>query len=162
MKYLDDDIKLFGRVVSSAQDGVIASAEQVKDYTWDDNKGEFQNKINELLISEIDKFKNNASLSEEDKAFIQYLMTITDSHSIIVSQNVVGSVTTTPDDVVIGECIRGKSGDFEYDDITIPSATKEHSGVMSADDKIKLDSLTDNFQFLSIEDSVINEAFSKN
>lgn len=160
MKYLDDDIKLFGRVVSSAQDGVIASAEQIKDYTWDDNKGAFQDKINDLLISEINKLKNNPSLSDEDKSFIQWLRTITDSHSIIVSQNIVGSVTATPDDVTIGECIRGNNGDFEYDDITIPSATKEQSGVMSADDKIKLDSLIDNFQFLSIENSTINKMFS--
>ena len=55
MKYLEDDIKFFSRVVTGSQDGVIASAEQIKDYDW--KGGEFQNNINNQLYQEIAKLK---------------------------------------------------------------------------------------------------------
>lgn len=55
MKYLEDDIKFFSRVVSCSQDGVVASAEQIKDYNW--KGGEFQNNINNQLLQEIAKIK---------------------------------------------------------------------------------------------------------
>lgn len=48
MEYTNNDIKFFGRVVSAAKDGIVASAEQVKDYAWGDN-GAFQSDINKQL-----------------------------------------------------------------------------------------------------------------
>lgn len=48
MEYTNNDIKFFGRVVSAAKDGIVASAEQVKDYSWGDN-GAFQSDINKQL-----------------------------------------------------------------------------------------------------------------
>lgn len=57
MKYLDDDIKFFSRVVSGSESGVVASAEQIMDYAWNGNTGAFQTYINTYLKSEIDTLK---------------------------------------------------------------------------------------------------------
>lgn len=57
MKYLEDDIKFFSRVVSASESGVIASAEQIKDYTWNNQEGAFQSYINEYFKSQIDGFE---------------------------------------------------------------------------------------------------------
>lgn len=54
MNYLEDDIKFFSRLVSGSQSGVIASAEQVKDYNWNQGAGAFQNVINNYLKEQID------------------------------------------------------------------------------------------------------------
>lgn len=54
MNYLEDDIKFFSRLVNGSQSGVIASAEQVKDYNWNQGAGAFQNVINNYLKEQLD------------------------------------------------------------------------------------------------------------
>ena len=74
MNYLEDDIKFFSRLVNGSQSGVIASAEQVKDYNWNQGAGAFQNVINNYLKEQIDL--KNETISAEDREVLNYLKLI--------------------------------------------------------------------------------------
>lgn len=53
MEFNDNDVKVFGRVVSIAIDNKVASSEQVYDDTFED--GMFQSEINKKLVQKIDE-----------------------------------------------------------------------------------------------------------
>lgn len=53
MEFNDNDVKVFGRVVSIAVDNKVASSEQVYDDTFED--GMFQSEINKKLVQKIDE-----------------------------------------------------------------------------------------------------------
>lgn len=53
MEIKENDVKVFGRVVSVAIDNKVASSEQVYDDTFED--GMFQSEINKKLVQKIDE-----------------------------------------------------------------------------------------------------------
>lgn len=53
MEFNDNDVKVFGRVVSIATDNKVASSEQIYDDTFED--GMFQSEINKKLVQKIDE-----------------------------------------------------------------------------------------------------------
>lgn len=53
MEIKENDVKVFGRVVSIAIDNKVASSEQVYDDTFED--GMFQSEINKKLVQKIDE-----------------------------------------------------------------------------------------------------------
>lgn len=53
MEIKENDVKVFGRVVSIAVDNKVASSEQVYDDTFED--GMFQSEINKKLVQKIDE-----------------------------------------------------------------------------------------------------------
>lgn len=53
MESKENDVKVFGRVVSVAIDNKVASSEQVYDDTFED--GMFQSEINKKLVQKIDE-----------------------------------------------------------------------------------------------------------
>lgn len=53
MEFNDNDVKVFGRVVSIATDKKVASSEQIYDDTFED--GMFQSEINKKLLQKINE-----------------------------------------------------------------------------------------------------------
>lgn len=53
MEFNDNDVKVFGRVVSIAIDKKVASSEQIYDDTFED--GMFQSEINKKLLQKINE-----------------------------------------------------------------------------------------------------------
>lgn len=53
MEFNDNDVKVFGRVVSIASEGKIADTQQIYDSTFED--GMFQSEINKKLVQKIDE-----------------------------------------------------------------------------------------------------------
>lgn len=53
MEIKENDVKVFGKVVSIAIDNKVASSEQVYDDTFED--GMFQSEINKKLVQKIDE-----------------------------------------------------------------------------------------------------------
>lgn len=60
MEIKENDVKVFGRVVSIASEGKIASSEQVYDDTFED--GMFQSEINKKLVQKIDEISISGSI----------------------------------------------------------------------------------------------------
>lgn len=53
MEFNDNDVKVFGRVISIAIDKKVASSEQIYDDTFED--GMFQSEINKKLLQKINE-----------------------------------------------------------------------------------------------------------
>lgn len=136
MNYLEDDIKFFSRLVNGSQSGVIASAEQVKDYDWNQGAGAFQNVINSYLKEQIDL--KNESISAEDREVLNYLKLI--KNGLVTNEQ--GVLNYSENSVQIGTSNGGNSQNPTKTAIFITGANSEHAGLMTAQDKRKLDALS--------------------
>lgn len=136
MNYLEDDIKFFSRLVNGSQSGVIASAEQVKDYDWNQGAGAFQNVINSYLKEQIDL--KNESISAEDREVLNYLKLI--KNGLVTNEQ--GVLNYSENSVQIGTSNGGNSQNPTKTAIFITGANSEHAGLMTAQDKRKLDTLS--------------------
>lgn len=136
MNYLEDDIKFFSRLVNGSQPGVIASAEQVKDYNWNHGTGAFQNVINNYLKEQIDL--KNETISEEDREVLNYLKLI--KNGLVTNEQ--GILNYSENSVEIGTSNGGNSQNPTKTAVIITGANSEHAGLMTAQDKRKLDTLS--------------------
>lgn len=136
MNYLEDDIKFFSRLVNGSQSGVIASAEQVKDYNWNQGAGAFQNVINNYLKEQIDL--KNESISAEDREVLNYLKLI--KNGLVTNEQ--GVLNYSENSVEIGTSNGGNSQNPTKIAVIITGANSEHAGLMTAQDKRKLDTLS--------------------
>ena len=136
MNYLEDDIKFFSRLVNGSQYGVIASAEQVKDYNWNRGAGAFQNVINNYLKEQIDL--KNETISAEDREVLNYLKLI--KNGLVTNEQ--GILSYSENSVEIGTSNGGNSQNPTKTAVIIAGANSEHAGLMTAQDKRKLDTLS--------------------
>lgn len=136
MNYLEDDIKFFSRLVNGSQSGVIASAEQVKDYNWNQGAGAFQNVINNYLKEQIDL--KNETISAEDREVLNYLKLI--KNGLVTNEQ--GILNYSENSVEIGTSNGGNSQNPTKTAVIITGANSEHAGLMTAQDKRKLDTLS--------------------
>lgn len=136
MNYLEDDIKFFSRLVNGNQSGVIASAEQVKDYNWNQGAGAFQNVINNYLKEQIDL--KNETISAEDREVLNYLKLI--KNGLVTNEQ--GILNYSKNSVEIGTSNGGNSQNPTKKTVIITGANSEHAGLMTAQDKRKLDTLS--------------------
>ena len=136
MNYLEDDIKFFSRLVNGSQSGVIASAEQVKDYNWNQGAGAFQNVINNYLKEQIDL--KNETISAEDREVLNYLKLI--KNGLVTNEQ--GILSYSENSVEIGTSNGGNSQNPTKTAVIITGANSEHAGLMTAQDKRKLDTLS--------------------
>lgn len=136
MNYLEDDIKFFSRLVNGSQSGVIASAEQVKDYNWNRGTGAFQNVINNYLKEQIDL--KNETISAEDREVLNYLKLI--KNGLVTNEQ--GILSYSENSVEIGTSNSGNSQNPTKTAVIITGANSEHAGLMTAQDKRKLDTLS--------------------
>lgn len=136
MNYLEDDIKFFSRLVNGNQSGVIASAEQVKDYNWNQGAGAFQNVINNYLKEQIDL--KNETISTEDREVLNYLKLI--KNGLVTNEQ--GVLNYSENSVEIGTSNGGNSQNLTKTAVIITGANSEHAGLMTAQDKRKLDTLS--------------------
>lgn len=136
MNYLEDDIKFFSRLVNGSQSGVIASAEQVKDYGWNQGAGAFQNVINNYLKEQIDL--KNETISAEDREVLNYLKLI--KNGLVTNEQ--GVLNYSENSVEIGTSNGGNSQNPTKTAVIITGANSEHAGLMTAQDKRKLDTLS--------------------
>lgn len=136
MNYLEDDIKFFSRLVNGNQSGVIASAEQVKDYNWNQGAGAFQNVINNYLKEQIDL--KNETISAEDREVLNYLKLI--KNGLVTNEQ--GILNYSENSVEIGTSNGGNSQNPTKTAVIITGADSEHAGLMTAQDKRKLDTLS--------------------
>lgn len=136
MNYLEDDIKFFSRLVNGNQSGVIASAEQVKDYNWNHGTGAFQNVINNYLKEQIDL--KNETISAEDREVLNYLKLI--KNGLVTNEQ--GVLSYSENSVEIGTSNSGNSQNPTKTAVIITGANSEHAGLMTAQDKRKLDTLS--------------------
>lgn len=136
MNYLEDDIKFFSRLVNGSQSGVIASAEQVKDYDWNQGAGAFQNVINNYLKEQIDL--KNETISSEDREVLNYLKLI--KNGLVTNEQ--GILNYSENSVEIGTSNSGNSQNPTKTAVIITGANSEHAGLMTAQDKRKLDTLS--------------------
>lgn len=136
MNYLEDDIKFFSRLVNGSQYGVIASAEQVKDYNWNQGAGAFQNVINNYLKEQIDL--KNETISTEDREVLNYLKLI--KNGLVTNEQ--GILNYSENSVEIGTSNSGNSQNPTKTAVIITGANSEHAGLMTAQDKRKLDTLS--------------------
>lgn len=136
MNYLEDDIKFFSRLVNGSQSGVIASAEQVKDYNWNQGTGAFQNVINNYLKEQIDL--KNETISAEDREVLNYLKLI--KNGLVTNER--GILSYSENSVEIGTSNGGNSQNPTKTAVIITGANSEHAGLMTAQDKRKLDTLS--------------------
>lgn len=136
MNYLEDDIKFFSRLVNGSQSGVIASAEQVKDYNWNQGAGAFQNVINNYLKEQIDL--KNETISTEDREVLNYLKLI--KNGLVTNEQ--GILNYSENSVEIGTSNSGNSQNPTKTAVIITGANSEHAGLMTAQDKRKLDTLS--------------------
>lgn len=136
MNYLEDDIKFFSRLVNGSQSGVIASAEQVKDYNWNHGAGAFQNVINNYLKEQIDL--KNETISAEDREVLNYLKLI--KNGLVTNEQ--GILNYSENSVEIGTSNGGNSQNPTKTAVIITGADSEHAGLMTAQDKRKLDTLS--------------------
>lgn len=136
MNYLEDDIKFFSRLVNGNQSGVIASAEQVKDYNWNQGAGAFQNVINNYLKEQIDL--KNETISTEDREVLNYLKLI--KNGLVTNEQ--GILNYSENSVEIGTSNGGNSQNPTKTAVIITGANSEHAGLMTAQDKRKLDTLS--------------------
>ena len=136
MNYLEDDIKFFSRLVNGSQSGVIASAEQVKDYNWNQGAGAFQNVINNYLKEQIDL--KNETISTEDREVLNYLKLI--KNGLVTNEQ--GILSYSENSVEIGTSNGGNSQNPTKTAVIIAGANSEHAGLMTAQDKRKLDTLS--------------------
>ena len=136
MNYLEDDIKFFSRLVNGSQSGVIASAEQVKDYNWNQGAGAFQNVINNYLKEQIDL--KNETISAEDREVLNYLKLI--KNGLVTNEQ--GILNYSENSVEIGTSNGGNSQNPTKTAVIITGADSEHAGLMTAQDKRKLDTLS--------------------
>lgn len=136
MNYLEDDIKFFSRLVNGSQSGVIASAEQVKDYGWNQGAGAFQNVINNYLKEQIDL--KNETISTEDREVLNYLKLI--NNGLVTNEQ--GILNYSENSVEIGTSNGGNSQNPTKTAVIIAGANSEHAGLMTAQDKRKLDTLS--------------------
>ena len=136
MNYLEDDIKFFSRLVNGSQSGVIASAEQVKDYNWNQGAGAFQNVINNYLKEQIDL--KNETISAEDREVLNYLKLI--KNGLVTNEQ--GVLNYSENSVEIGTSNGGNSQNPTKTAVIIEGANSEHAGLMTAQDKRKLDTLS--------------------
>ena len=136
MNYLEDDIKFFSRLVNGSQSGVIASAEQVKDYNWNRGAGAFQNVINNYLKEQIDL--KNETISAEDREVLNYLKLI--KNGLVTNEQ--GILSYSENSVEIGTSNGGNSQNPTKTAVIIAGANSEHAGLMTAQDKRKLDTLS--------------------
>ena len=136
MNYLEDDIKFFSRLVNGSQSGVIASAEQVKDYNWNQGAGAFQNVINNYLKEQIDL--KNETISAEDREVLNYLKLI--KNGLVTNEQ--GILNYSENSVEIGTSNGGNSQNPTKTAVIIEGANSEHAGLMTAQDKRKLDTLS--------------------
>lgn len=136
MNYLEDDIKFFSRLVNGSQSGVIASAEQVKDYNWNQGAGAFQNVINNYLKEQIDL--KNETISAEDREVLNYLKLI--KNGLVTNEQ--GILNYSENSVEIGTSNGGNSQNPTKTAVIITGADSEHAGLMTAQDKRKLDALS--------------------
>ena len=136
MNYLEDDIKFFSRLVNGSQSGVIASAEQVKDYNWNQGAGAFQNVINNYLKEQIDL--KNETISAEDREVLNYLKLI--KNGLVTNEQ--GILSYSENSVEIGTSNGGNSQNPTKTAVIIAGANSEHAGLMTAQDKRKLDTLS--------------------
>lgn len=136
MNYLEDDIKFFSRLVNGSQSGVIASAEQVKDYNWNQGAGAFQNVINNYLKEQIDL--KNETISTEDREVLNYLKLI--KNGLVTNEQ--GILNYSENSVEIGTSNGGNSQNPTKTAVIITGANSEHAGLMTAQDKRKLDTLS--------------------
>lgn len=136
MNYLEDDIKFFSRLVNGSQSGVIASAEQVKDYNWNQGAGAFQNVINNYLKEQIDL--KNETISVEDREVLNYLKLI--KNGLVTNEQ--GILSYSENSVEIGTSNGGNSQNPTKTAVIITGANSEHAGLMTAQDKRKLDTLS--------------------
>lgn len=136
MNYLEDDIKFFSRLVNGSQSGVIASAEQVKDYNWNRGTGAFQNVINNYLKEQIDL--KNETISTEDREVLNYLKLI--KNGLVTNEQ--GILNYSENSVEIGTSNSGNSQNPTKTAVIITGANSEHAGLMTAQDKRKLDTLS--------------------
>lgn len=136
MNYLEDDIKFFSRLVNGSQSGVIASAEQVKDYNWNHGAGAFQNVINNYLKEQIDL--KNETISAEDREVLNYLKLI--KNGLVTNEQ--GILSYSENSVEIGTSNGGNSQNPTKTAVIITGANSEHAGLMTAQDKRKLDALS--------------------
>ncbi len=136
MNYLEDDIKFFSRIVNGSQSGVIASAEQVKDYDWNQGAGAFQNVINNYLKEQIDL--KNETISAEDREVLNYLKLI--KNGLVTNEQ--GVLNYSENSVEIGTSNGGNSQNPTKTAVIITGANSEHAGLMTAQDKRKLDALS--------------------
>lgn len=136
MNYLEDDIKFFSRLVNGSQSGVIASAEQVKDYNWNQGAGAFQNVINNYLKEQIDL--KNETISAEDREALNYLKLI--KNGLVTNEQ--GILNYSENSVEIGTSNSGNSQNPTKTAVIITGANSEHAGLMTAQDKRKLDTLS--------------------
>lgn len=136
MNYLEDDIKFFSRLVNGSQSGVIVSAEQVKDYDWNQGAGAFQNVINNYLKEQIDL--KNETISAEDREVLNYLKLI--KNGLVTNEQ--GILNYSENSVEIGTSNGGNSQNPTKTVVIITGANSEHAGLMTAQDKRKLDALS--------------------
>lgn len=136
MNYLEDDIKFFSRLVNGSQSGVIASAEQVKDYNWNQGAGAFQNVINNYLKEQIDL--KNETISAEDREVLNYLKLI--KNGLVTNEQ--GILNYSENSVEIGTSNGGNSQNPTKTAVIIAGANSERAGLMTAQDKRKLDTLS--------------------
>lgn len=136
MNYLEDDIKFFSRLVNGSQSGVIASAEQVKDYGWNQGAGAFQNVINNYLKEQIDL--KNETISAEDREVLNYLKLI--KNGLVTNEQ--GILSYSENSVEIGTSNGGNSQNPTKRAVIITGANSERAGLMTAQDKRKLDTLS--------------------
>ena len=136
MNYLEDDIKFFSRLVNGSQSGVIASAEQVKDYNWNLGAGAFQNVINNYLKEQIDL--KNETISAEDREVLNYLKLI--KNGLVTNEQ--GILSYSENSVEIGTSNGGNSQNPTKTAVIIEGANSERAGLMTAQDKRKLDTLS--------------------
>lgn len=136
MNYLEDDIKFFSRLVNGSQSGVIASAEQVKDYNWNQGAGAFQNVINNYLKEQIDL--KNETISAEDREVLNYLKLI--KNGLVTNEQ--GILNYSENSVEIGTSNGGNSQNPTKTAVIIEGANSERAGLMTAQDKRKLDTLS--------------------
>ena len=136
MNYLEDDIKFFSRLVNGSQSGVIASAEQVKDYNWNQGAGAFQNVINNYLKEQIDL--KNETISAEDREVLNYLKLI--KNGLVTNEQ--GILNYSENSVEIGTSNSGNSQNPTKTAVIITGANSERAGLMTAQDKRKLDTLS--------------------
>ena len=136
MNYLEDDIKFFSRLVNGSQSGVIASAEQVKDYNWNRGTGAFQNVINNYLKEQIDL--KNETISTEDREVLNYLKLI--KNGLVTNEQ--GILSYSENSVEIGTSNGGNSQNPTKTAVIITGANSEHAGLMTAQDKRKLDTIS--------------------
>ena len=136
MNYLEDDIKFFSRLVNGSQSGVIASAEQVKDYNWNQGAGAFQNVINNYLKEQIDL--KNETISAEDREVLNYLKLV--KNGLVTNEQ--GILNYSENSVEIGTSNGGNSQNPTKTAVIIEGANSERAGLMTAQDKRKLDTLS--------------------